>query len=30
LWTSDLNHVLSCCVEKIALSMLEWIAELPR
>ena len=27
LWTSDLDHVLSCCVEKIALSMLEWVAE---
>jgi len=25
LWTSDLDHVLSCCVEKIALSMLEWV-----
>jgi hypothetical protein len=27
LWTSDLDYVLSCCVEKIALSMLEWVAE---
>ena len=27
LWTSDQDHVLSCCVEKIALSMLEWVAE---
>jgi hypothetical protein len=27
LWTSDQNHVLSCCVERIALSMLEWVAE---
>ena len=27
LWTSDLDHVLSSCVEKIALSMLEWVAE---
>jgi hypothetical protein len=27
LWTSDLDHVLSGCVEKIALSMLEWVAE---
>ena len=27
LWTSDLDHVLSHCVEKIALSMLEWTAE---
>jgi hypothetical protein len=27
LWPSDLDHVLSSCVEKIALSMLEWIAE---
>ena len=27
LWTSDLDHVLSCCVEKIALSMLEWLVE---
>ena len=27
LWTSDLDHVLSCCVEKIALSMLEWVGE---
>jgi|ERR1035438_187035 hypothetical protein len=27
LWTSDLDHALSCCVEKIALSMLEWVAE---
>lgn len=25
LWTSDLDHVLSCCVEKVALSMLEWV-----
>lgn len=29
LWTSDLDHVLSYCVEKIALSMLEWVAERP-
>jgi hypothetical protein len=27
LWTSDLDHVLSGCVEKIALSMLEWVAQ---
>jgi len=27
LWNSDLDHVLSCCVEKIALSMLEWVGE---
>jgi hypothetical protein len=27
LWTSDLDHVLSYCVERIALSMLEWVAE---
>jgi len=27
LWTSDQDHVLSCCVEKIALSMLGWVAE---
>ena len=27
LWTSDLDHVLSCCVERIVLSMLEWVAE---
>ena len=27
LWTSDLDHVLSFCVERIALSMLEWVAE---
>ena len=27
LWPSDQDHVLSCCVEKIALSMLEWVAE---
>jgi hypothetical protein len=27
LWTSDLDHILSSCVEKIALSMLEWVAE---
>jgi len=27
LWTSDLDHVLSCCVEKVALSMLEWVSE---
>jgi len=27
LWTSDLDYVLSYCVEKIALSMLEWVAE---
>jgi hypothetical protein len=27
LWTSDLDHVLSYCVEKIALSMLEWLSE---
>lgn len=26
LWTSDLDHVLSCCVEKVASSMLEWAA----
>ena len=26
LWTSDLDYVLSGCVEKIALSMLEWVA----
>ena len=27
LWTSDLDYVLSDCVERIALSMLEWVAE---
>jgi len=27
LWTSDQEHVLSACVEKVAISMLEWIAE---
>jgi hypothetical protein len=27
LWTSDRDQVLSCCIEKIALSMLEWAAE---
>jgi hypothetical protein len=27
LWMSDLDHVLSICVEKIAMSMLQWIAE---
>jgi len=27
LWTSDLDHILSFCVEKVALSMLEWVAE---
>jgi hypothetical protein len=27
LWPSDQDRVLSCCVEKIALSMLEWVAE---
>jgi hypothetical protein len=27
LWTSDLDHVLSCCVEKIAGAMLQWLAE---
>jgi hypothetical protein len=27
LWPSDQDHVLSCCVEKTALSMLEWVAE---
>jgi hypothetical protein len=27
LWTSDLDHVLSCCVEKVALSMLEWLGQ---
>jgi hypothetical protein len=27
LWTSDQDHILSCCVEKIALSMLEWVAD---
>jgi len=26
LWTSDLDYVLSGCVERIALSMLEWVA----
>jgi len=26
LWTSDLDYVLSCCVEKIALSTLEWLS----
>jgi len=27
LWASDLDHVLSFCVEKIASGMLEWVAE---
>jgi len=27
LWPSDQDSVLSCCVEKIASSMLEWVAE---
>ena len=27
LWTSDQDHVLSCCVEKVALGMLEWVTE---
>jgi hypothetical protein len=27
LWTSDLDHVLSRCVEKVALAMLRWASE---
>ncbi len=27
LWTGDLDHVLSRCVEKIALAMLRWLSE---
>ena len=27
MWTSDLEHVLSYCVERVASSMLEWLAE---